>query len=158
MQDKHDGISPRKVEQYQERQGVPAHWGTRFMVFPHPSRPQNCPSFVFLEKGQKNHQKNKDFNPHRAPKIPGKEGKNARKNKEFLAREKNTEFKKKQGKEGQGTELPPFELGPPSRAGTPCPLPLSKEVQERGGGPGRKGGLGSKGQKALKGDILKGDV
>ena len=56
----------------------------------------------FFEKGQeKPPKKNKDSLPHRTPKIPGKEGKNARKNKEFLAREENKEFQKK-GKEGQG--------------------------------------------------------
>ena len=42
------------------------------------------------------------FYPYRTPKIPGKEGKNARKNKEILARRKNKEIQKKQGKEGQG--------------------------------------------------------
>ena len=52
------------------------------------------PFLVFLEKGRENHQKTRIFYPYRTPKIPGKEGKNAQKNKEFLARRKNKEFKK----------------------------------------------------------------
>ena len=54
-----------------------------------------CPSFpFFLEKGKENHQKNKDSYQYRTPEIPGKEGKNSQKNKEFLAGE-NKAFKKK---------------------------------------------------------------
>ena len=52
------------------------------------------PFLAFLEKGKENHQKNKDFYPYRTPEIPGKEGKNAQKNKEFLAEEKSKEFQK----------------------------------------------------------------
>ena len=52
------------------------------------------PFLFFLEKREENQQKNKDFYPHRTPKIPGKIGKNAKKNKEFLAREKNKEIPK----------------------------------------------------------------
>ena len=54
-----------------------------------------CPSFlVLLEKGRENHQENKDFLSPLNPKIPGKEGKSAQKNKEILARRKNKEFQK----------------------------------------------------------------
>ena len=68
------------------------------------------PFLDFLEKGREHHPKNKDFYPYRTPKIPGKEGKNAQKNKEILARRKNKEFKKnKEGKDMGHT---------PSTAGT----------------------------------------
>ena len=45
-----------------------------------------CPSFplCFWKMARKTHQKDKVFCLYRTPKIPGKEGKNARKNKEFL--------------------------------------------------------------------------
>ena len=48
-----------------------------------------CPSFpcFFLKKARKTTKKKRIFHPCRNPKIPGKEGKNARKNKEFLALE-----------------------------------------------------------------------
>ena len=49
------------------------------------------PSF-FLQGKPVN--KNKDFCPYSTPKIPGKEGKNALKNKEVLTREKDEEFPK----------------------------------------------------------------
>ena len=58
-------------------------------------------SLFFLEKGKENHPKNKDFYPYRTLKIPGREGKNAQKSKEFLGRGKKG-IRQKQGKEGQG--------------------------------------------------------
>ena len=64
-----------------------------------------CPSFpcFFWKKARKTARKKQGFfYPYRTPKIHGKEGKNAQKNKEFLAGRKNKEFPKKQGKEGQG--------------------------------------------------------
>ena len=54
-------------------------------------------SLFFLEKGTENPQKTRIFYPCRTPEIPGKEGKNAKKNKEFLAKKKkkkNKEFQK----------------------------------------------------------------
>ena len=52
------------------------------------------PFLAFVEKGKEKHQKNKDFYPYRTPNIPGKEWKNAQKNKEILAEEKSKEFQK----------------------------------------------------------------
>ena len=55
------------------------------------------PSFLslfFWKTAQKTTKKTRIFYPYRTPEIPGKEGKNARKNKEFLAGEKNKEFQK----------------------------------------------------------------
>ena len=58
-------------------------------------------SIVFLENGQENHQKNKDFYPCRTPKIPGKEGKNAQKKQGIPRTGKKQGIPKKQGKEGE---------------------------------------------------------
>ena len=52
-----------------------------------------CPVF-FWEKGKENDQKRKDSSSYQTPKIPVKEGKMLKKNKEFLAREKSKEFQK----------------------------------------------------------------
>ena len=57
--------------------------GTTLIFFP----------LLFLEKG-KPPKRQGFFCPHRTPKIPGKERKNAQKHKEFLAKEKNKEFQK----------------------------------------------------------------
>ena len=51
-------------------------------------------SLFFWKKARKTTKKTRIFYPNRTPEIPGKEGKNARKNKEFLAGEKNKEFQK----------------------------------------------------------------
>ena len=63
-----------------------------------------CPSFVFGKGQGKPPKKTRIFYSHRTPKIPGKDGINAPKNKEFLTgkKKKNKEFPKKQGKERQG--------------------------------------------------------
>ena len=55
-----------------------------------------CPSFpCFFEKGKKNHQQNKEFFIPSEPLKPlEKKGKTLKKNKEFLAGEKDKEFKK----------------------------------------------------------------
>ena len=53
---------------------------------------------AFLENGKEKHQKNKDFCPRRTPKILGKKGKNAQKNKEFLGKEKSKEIQKSKEK------------------------------------------------------------
>ena len=57
---------------------------------PRDIRPRNpdLPFLAFVETGKENLPKNKDFYPWRTPKIPGKEGKNAEKSKEFLGKEK----------------------------------------------------------------------
>ena len=59
-------------------------------------RKDPCPSFPFFfwKKAQKTHQKTRIFYSYRTPEIPGKEGKHARKNKEFLAGEKTRTSKK----------------------------------------------------------------
>ena len=49
-------------------------------------------SLFFFEKARKPTKKTRIFYPYRTPKIPGKEGKNAQKNKEILAGEKNKKF------------------------------------------------------------------
>ena len=60
-------------------------------------------SLFFGKKARKTTPKTRIFYPRRTPKIPGKEGKNAQKNKEILKkRGKTRNSKKKQGKEGQG--------------------------------------------------------
>ena len=72
--------------------------------------PPILPFLVFLEKGKENHQKARIFYPYRTPKIPGfpgKEGKNAQKNKEILARRKNKEIQK--NKERTGPTPPPLK-------------------------------------------------
>ena len=51
-------------------------------------------SLFFWKKAGKTTKKTRIFCPYRTPKIPGKEGENAQKNKEFLARRKNKEFQK----------------------------------------------------------------
>ena len=74
------------------------------------SRSKPCPSFpCFFWKMAKKTNKKKTricfLSLPRTPKIPGKEGKNTPKNKEILARRKNTrnsQKKKQGGKEGQG--------------------------------------------------------
>ena len=49
----------------------------------------------FWENGkEETTKKTRIFYPHRTPKIPGKEGENAQKNKEILAAEKDKEFQK----------------------------------------------------------------
>ena len=53
--------------------------------------------------------KTRIFYPYRTPKIPGKEGKNAQKNKEFLAGEKSKEFQKSKGRKDR--VLMGFTLG-----------------------------------------------
>ena len=58
--------------------------------------------FFFGKKARQTTKKPGILYPYRTPEIPGKEGRNGRKNKEFLAGEENKEFKKKEGKEGQG--------------------------------------------------------
>ena len=57
------------------------------------------------------YEKTRIFYSHRTPKIPGKEGKNAPKNKEFLAGEKNKEFQKnKERKDREVSEIFPDTL------------------------------------------------
>ena len=53
---------------------------------------------------RKTTQKTRIFYPYRTPKIPGKGGKNAQKNKEFLAGQKKQGIPQKQAKEGQGID------------------------------------------------------
>ena len=60
------------------------------------------PFLVFLEKRQGKSPKNKDLYRYRTPKIPGKEGENAQKNKVFFFFSPCQGIPKKQGKEGQG--------------------------------------------------------
>ena len=62
-------------------------------------------SLFFWKKARKTTKRTRIFLSLPTPKIPGKEGKNARKNKEFLAGEKKQGIPKKQGKEGQGSSL-----------------------------------------------------
>ena len=51
---------------------------------------------LFLgKKARKPPKKQGVFHPYQTPKIPGKEGEAAQKNKEFLARENNKEFERK---------------------------------------------------------------
>ena len=62
------------------------------------NRPCHSLSFLslfFWKKAGKTTKKTGIFYPDRTPKIPGKEGKNDQKNKEFLARRKNQEFQQK---------------------------------------------------------------
>ena len=60
------------------------------------SRSKPCPSFpcFFGKRPGKPPKKTRIFYPNRPPEIPGKERKNAQKNKEFLAEEKSKEFQK----------------------------------------------------------------
>ena len=51
-------------------------------------------SLFFWKKARKTTKKTRIFYPHRTSKIPGKEGKNAQKNKEFPRKGKNKEFHK----------------------------------------------------------------
>ena len=79
-----------------------------------------CPFFVFFGKMQGKPRKKKKTRilyPHRTPKIPGKEGKNARKNKEFWQGRKTRKSKKtRKGRTGcvkshylnRETKTPPF--------------------------------------------------
>ena len=61
------------------------------------------PFLVFWKTARKTTKKTRIFCPYRAPKIPGKEGKNAQKNKEILAGKKNKEFQKnKERKDREG--------------------------------------------------------
>ena len=84
---------------------------------------------VFFGKLQgKPQKKNKDFYPCRTPKIPRKEGKNAQKNKEFLAgEEKSKEFQKKTRK-GRTGHLPNpyFLVGASEGLG----LKISSEIEK----------------------------
>ena len=80
-------------------------------------------SLFFRKKAGKTTKKTRIFYPYRTPKIPGKEGKNARKNKEILARRKNKEIpKNKERKDRAGTNWDP-SLG---QTGRFCLLRSSK--------------------------------
>ena len=58
-------------------------------------RSKPCPSFpCFWKRQGKPTKRTRIFYPYRTPRIPGREGKNAQKNKEILARRKNKEFPK----------------------------------------------------------------
>ena len=60
------------------------------------------PFLAFLEKkARKTTQRTRIFYPYRTPKISGKEGKNAQKNKKFLAGEKRKEFQKSKERKGR---------------------------------------------------------
>ena len=52
------------------------------------------PFLAFLENSKENHQKTRIFYPYRTRKSLGKRGKTLKKNKEFLAEQKNKEFQK----------------------------------------------------------------
>ena len=58
------------------------------------------PFLVFWRKAGKTTKKTRMFYPYRTPKIPGKEGKNAEKNKEFLARSKIQKSKERKDRAG----------------------------------------------------------
>ena len=111
-----DGTCPR--DRRDTNQGVSRQNSLCLLVFffPHRMAQLKTLSFlVFLEKGtEKSPQKKRIFYPYRTPKIPGKEGKNARKNKEFLARKENKEFQK--SKERKDREKPrPKNVSDPKR-------------------------------------------
>ena len=67
-------------------------------------------SLFFRKKAGKTTKKTRIFYPYRSPKIPGKEGKNARKNKEILARRKNKEIQKNKERKARVV----FRWGPES--------------------------------------------
>ena len=82
-------------------------------------------SLFFWKNARKTTKKTRIFYPHRTPKIPGKEGENAQKNKEFLAREKNKEIPKtRKGRTGKGQKKTKKEgqvqIGKPPRLKPPC--------------------------------------
>ena len=60
----------------------------------------DLPFLAFLENGKENHQKTRIFLAPANPKIPGKEGENAEKGKEFPAKEKSKEFQKNKERSG----------------------------------------------------------
>ena len=67
------------------RERTPEHGMSLPLALPCPS----FPCFFFLgKKVAKTTKQTRIFYPYRTPKIPGKEGKNAQKNKDFLAGEK----------------------------------------------------------------------
>ena len=79
----------------------PSNFTTRFWVVAGPRYSGGITLFFlslfFWKRARKTTKKTRIFKTCRTPKIPGKEGKNARKNKEFLASEKkkkNKEFQK----------------------------------------------------------------
>ena len=108
----------------------------------------------FLKMARKTTKKTRIYYPYRSPKIPGKEGKNAQKSKEFLAGPKNKEFQKgpknkefkKKNKERKDREVP---LGGPSASThmrprtlvphQPAPPPGASQ-KEPGRGGGEEGG------------------
>ena len=61
-------------------------------------------SLFFFEKGAENHPRTRTLHRNRTPKIPGKQGKNAQKNKEILARREKKQGKKKTRKGRTGTQ------------------------------------------------------
>ena len=77
------------------------------------------PFLVFFGKREgKPPKKQGFFYPRRTPKIPGKEGENAQKKKEILARKKKKQgIPKRQGKEGQGIGSQGKKQGIPKRQG-----------------------------------------
>ena len=93
------------------------------------------PFLVFFENCKENHQKSKDFCPYRTPKIPGKQGKNAQKNKEFLARENNKEFPKNKERKDRGGVVRIILIALPT---LPAVVALFSMLQE--GLPGLAGG------------------
>ena len=69
-------------------------------------------SLFFWKMARKTTKKTRISYPYRTPKVPGKEGKNAQKNKEFLAGEKNKEFQKsKARKDREVHRLPAMICG-----------------------------------------------
>ena len=99
------------------------------------------PFLVFFGNGKENHQKNKDFfYPCRTPEIPAKEGKNAQKTKEFLAREKNKEFQKNKERKDRESDV----VGSPRRWEGGGTGPLLK-IPEGGGGFSWMGGAQGEG-------------
>ena len=79
------------------------------------------PFLVFWKKAGKTTKKTGIFYPDRTPKIPGEEGKNDKKNKEFLARRKNKEFQKNKERKDRGVPQTTGLETPDRRADTQTP-------------------------------------
>ena len=91
------------------------NWNRRSRFFRKRNRNRNRPFLLeqypdllflaFSGKGKENHRKKQGFSiSSETPKIPGKEGENTQKSKEFLEKQKSKEIKKSKEKEDQGTE------------------------------------------------------
>ena len=124
------------------------------------ARGQVCPGYLpfssfpcfFWKIARKTTKKTRIFYPCRTPKIPGKEGENAQKNKEFLAGEKkNKEFQKNKERKDRVGDLSRVNPHTSEALGGRGGGPIFIENPRRGGG--LQEGEGPRGREGVCGEL-----